>query len=289
MNSRVIPPQGKVLLAIVAIQLGAALSVGLFPALGVDGTVAVRIIFSAILLCLVARMRVLVFAKIFVQHWIVLLGFGVALAEMYYCFYQALARIPLGVTVAFEFVGPLGVAALTSRRLIHFAWIGLAVLGIVLLTPISGSDMDPLGILFALLAGGGWAAFIVLSGKIGAKIPGNDGLAIGMIVAAIAMTPLVIPVAGELFSDPMVLLLGLAVALLATTIPFTLEFQALQQLPARTYGILVSVEPAVAAVIGALFLGDHIGGQGIIAIACVVTAAVGITLSDGKGSVTHDH
>lgn len=287
MNLNVLPPHALVLFAIVAIQLGAALSIGLFPALGTEGTVAVRIIFSALLLGLAARGRIRTFGRTFIENWALLLGFGLAIAEMYFCFYQAIARIPLGAAVAFEFIGPLSVAALSSRRMSHFAWIALAALGIVLLSPLSGADLDPFGILFALLAGAGWALFVVLSVRIGTKVPGNDGLAIGMAIAALTMIPFVIPVVDVLATDRLVLLLGFVVALLSTTIPFTLEFQALKRLPARTYGILVAVEPAVAALIGALFLGEHIGIQGMIAVACVVIAAIGITVSDGRKQMTN--
>ena len=204
------------------------------------------------------------------------------MAEMYFCFYQAIARIPLGAAVAFEFIGPLSVAALTSRRMSHFAWIALAALGIVLLSPLSGANLDPIGIMFALLAGAGWALFVVLSVRVGSRVPGNDGLAIGMTIAAITMIPFVAPVTKVLATDGLILLMGFAVALLSTTIPFTFEFQALKKLPARTYGVLVSVEPAVAAIVGALFLGENIGTQGMIAVACVVVAAIGITVSDRR-------
>lgn len=132
--------------------------------------------------------------------------------------------------------------------------------------------------MFALLAGVGWACFVMLSTRIGKKVASNDGLAIGMVVAAILMIPLAVPVADELIASPMLLLAGIGVALLSTTIPFTLEFSALKRLSARTYSVLISLEPAVAAVVGALLLGERIGAQGLIAVGCVVTAAAGMTL-----------
>lgn len=201
---------------------------------------------------------------------------------------QAIARIPLGAAVALEFIGPLSVAVYNSRKLSHLGWIALAAIGIALLSPLTGVDLDSLGIMFALLAGTAWATFIILATKIGKKVPGNDGLAIGMSIAALTMIPFIAPVTEILVSDLSVLMLGIAVALLSTTIPFTLEFQALKKLPARSYGILVSLEPAVAASIGALFLGERIGVQGVLAVACVVIAAIGITITDGRDKAVQE-
>lgn len=277
-----IPPPGLVLLSIVSIQVGAALATDLFPVLGAEGTVAVRIIFSALLLGLAARTRVRSFGQIFVRNWRLLLVFGLSMAAMNLFFYQSIDRIPLGAAVAIEFAGPFSVAALASRRMSHYAWVALAALGIVLLSPLSGVDLDTLGVIFALLAGAMWAIFIILSSRVGKRIPGHDGLAIGMAIAAMAMIPFAAPVVTELVSSPLVLLSGLGVAVLSTTIPFSFEFEALKRLSTRTYGVLVSLEPAVAVVVGALLLGERIGFQGTIAVACVVIAAIGITVSDGR-------
>jgi len=220
------------LLAIAAIQLGAAIAINLFPILGAQGTVAWRILFA----------------------------------------------------VAFEFIGPLSVAAFNSRRISQFFWIAVAATGIILLSPISGAELDSLGVFFALLAGTGWATFIVLAGRVGEKVPGNDGLAIGMMVSAVIMLPFAIPVAGTLFSQPWILASALAVALLSTTLPFILEFEALRQLSKRAYGVLVSLEPAVAAVVGAVILSENIGARGVLAVSCVVAAAIGITLAEHRSS-----
>ena len=277
-----IPPTGLLLLAIVSIQLGAALATNLFPILGSEGTVAIRIIISALLLALVARGRVRKFISLFVRDWGLLLAYGLCIAAMNFFFYKAISLIPLGAAVAIEFVGPLGVAALASHRPIHFACVGLAALGIVLLSPLAGVDLDPLGIICALMAGAGWAGFVFLSRRVGARVSGNDGLAIGMAIAALSMIPFVIPVAADLISNPMLLLAGLGVALLSTTLPFTFEFEALKRLSNRAYGVIVSAEPAVAALIGALLLGERIGAQGMVAVACVVVAAIGITVTDGR-------
>ncbi len=280
----VIPAPGLVLLAIVAIQLGAAISKHLFPILGPDGTVALRIIISAVVLGLVARRQVKTFWHTFAQHRALLLAFGGCISVMNLFFYQAIDLIPLGAAVALEFVGPLGVAAFGSRKLSHFAWVALAALGIILLSPLAGADLNPLGIAYALLAGAGWATFIVLARRVGERISGNDGLSIGMGVAAVIMLPLAIPVLPELTDRPVLLLACAAVALLSTAIPFTLEFEALKRLSMRTYGVLLSMEPAVAALAGAVLLGQNIGVQGMVAVACVVSAAVGVTISDNKQS-----
>ncbi len=157
------PPHGLVMVAVVAIQLGAALSVSLFPIIGTEGTIAVRIIFSAFLLLLLVRFNLRDLLRIFFLSPWLLISFGLCLAAMYFCFYQAIARIPLGAAVAIEFVGPLGIAVLSSRRASHFLWVGMAIVGIVMLSPLGGVDLDGLGVLFALMAGAAWAAFILLT------------------------------------------------------------------------------------------------------------------------------
>ena len=277
-----VPPTALLLLAIFSIQMGAALATQLFPILGSDGTVAIRIIISALLLGLVARGRVRRFLSLFARDWGLLMAYGLCIAAMNFFFYKSISLIPLGAAVAIEFVGPLGVAALSSHRPAHFACVGLATIGIVLLSPLTGVDLDALGMIFALLAGAGWASFIILSRRVAKQVPGNDGLAIGMSVAALSMIPFAIPVVTDLVDNPMLLLAGLGVALLSTTLPFTLEFEALKRLSTRAYGVIVSVEPVVAALIGALVLGERIGLQGMIAVVCVVVAAIGITVTDAR-------
>jgi inner membrane transporter RhtA len=258
----------------------------LFPVLGAQGTVAFRIIISALLLWIAARGRVHTFARTFWQHRGLLLLFGFCMAAMNLFFYLAIERIPLGVAVAFEFIGPLSVATFNSRKLSQFLWIALAAFGILLLSPLSGANLSTTGILFALLAGAGWATFIILVGRVSTAVPGDDGLAISMSVAAVIMLPFALPVSGALFGNPLILLAALAVALLSTTLPFMLEFQALKTLSRRAYGVLVSLEPAVAALVGVVFLNENIGLRGLIAVALVVTAAIGITL--GEQSANND-
>ena len=282
MTLKTFPPTLLVLFSVCSVQIGAGLATGLFPVLGAEGTVAFRIIISALLIVLFAGSNLSVLIQQLSNHFQLLVFFGLCIAAMNLFFYLSIARIPLGAAVAIEFVGPLGVAALKSKRITHFAWVLLAGMGIVLLSPISGVQLDSMGILYALLAGAGWSLFIVLTEQVNKFTEGSDGLTIAMLVAAIAMMPFAIRVTPQLFSDLKILVVALAVALLSTTIPFSLEFEALKRLPARNYGILVSVEPAAAALVGAVLLDEQIGLQGLLAVSCVVVAAIGISVSDWR-------
>ena len=273
-----------VLVAVVAIQLGAGASTRLFPLIGVEATVAIRIIFSAIILWLFAFKRRAILWQGLRRYWRMVLLFGVCMAAMNFCFFKAIDRIPLGVAVALEFIGPLSVSAFTSKRISHLGWVALAAMGIVLLTPLTGATLDGLGVLYALLSGAGWAVFVILSRRVAGRLKDNDGLVLGMTVAAVLMIPFAATTTLSELRDPQVLMIGFLVALLSTAIPFTLEFEALKKLSATTYGVLVSTEPAVAAMVGALVLGELIGLRGLLAVACVVTSAIGVTLSDTQES-----
>ena len=198
------------------------------------------------------------------------------------CFYGAIARIPLGIAVAIEFIGPLGVAALTSRRPRDFAWIGLAVAGLVLLTPDIGNDLDPLGVGLALAAGAGWASFVLLSPRVAGSV-GGAGLALAMAVASLFTLPFALVAGGLERLDPGLLAGALAVAALSTALPLSLEFEALTRMTARAYGVIVTLEPVVAALVGAVILGQALPPSALVAIACVTTAAIGVTLTDRRG------
>jgi inner membrane transporter RhtA len=276
-----VPPPGLLLISIVSIQLGAAVAVNLFPVLGPIGTTFLRLTFSAVLLIAATRPSIARSAR---GQAGPLLLYGTILAIMNLCFYGAIARIPLGIAVAIEFVGPLGLAAITSRRGRDFAWIGLAALGILLLTPEIGGTLDPLGVALAGVAGLCWAAFTVMSQRIGRVLPGNTGLAIGMAVAALVVLPVEVADGGLGGLDPGLLIGALAVAILSTAMPLTLEFEALKRMTARTYGILVTLEPVTAAIVGALLLGQAMGVEGALAVACVTAAALGVTISDRRES-----
>jgi inner membrane transporter RhtA len=274
-----VPPPALLLVSIVSIQLGAAVAVNLFPVLGPVGTAFLRLAFSAVLLIAATRHTIARSAR---RHAGALLLYGTILGVMNLSFYGAIARIPLGIAVAIEFVGPLGLAAATSRRGRDFAWIGLAVLGIALLTPEIGSTLDPLGVALAGVTGLCWAGFTVMTQRIGRALPGNSGLAIGMAVAALVVLPVELAVGGLGGLDVGLLVAVLAVAILSTALPLSLEFEALKRMTARTYGILVTLEPAVAALVGALLLGQAMGLQGLLAVACVSAAALGVTISDRR-------
>jgi inner membrane transporter RhtA len=278
-----VPPPGLLLVSIVSIQLGAAVAVHLFATLGPIGTVFLRISFSAVLLLVAARRQIGQDAR---RHVGMLLLFGCVIGAMNMCFYGAIARIPLGIAVAIEFIGPLGVAAFTSRRPKEFLWIGLAVAGLALLTPSIGTDLDPVGVGLALAAGAGWASFVLISPRVGSAV-GGGGLALAMLAASLFTLPFELAAGGLGRLDVGVLAGALAVAILSTALPLTLEFEALRRMSARAYGVTVTLEPVVAALIGAIVLGQALPQNAVLAIACVTGAAIGVTLSDRRvdGSV----
>jgi len=269
------------LVSVVSIQLGAAVAVQLFDSLGPVATTFLRIAISAVLLMIATRGRIGAGAR---HHIGLLLLFGFVIGAMNLAFYGAIARIPLGVAVAIEFIGPLGVAALTSRRPRDFVWIGLAATGLVLLTPDIGGDLDPLGVGLAFVAGLGWAGFVLISPRV-ARGVGNSGLALAMVVAGLLTLPFGLTAGGLERLDLGLFAGALVVAILSTTLPLSLEFEALKRMTARAYGIIVTLEPVVAAVVGAIVLSQALPPTAVAAIACVTVAAIGVTLSDRRGSV----
>ena len=275
------PAPAMVLTAIVSIQVGAALATKLFPVLGALGTVSYRVLFAALVLMLVCRPRVYLSSG---RNLLLLLAFGGVIAAMNALFYLAIERVPLGIVVAIEFLGPLGLAAVTSTRWLERVWVGLALSGVVLLAPFSGGGFDPVGLIYATLAGIGWAGFVVLSVRVGRVFAGSSGIALGMSVATILLLPFAVGPAPALFSSATLLAVMVGVALLSTAIPFSLEFHALKRLTPTVYGTLISLEPAVAAMVGALILGEVLGGRGLLAVGCVTVAAVGITLTKRRPS-----
>ena len=276
-----IPAPVLVLLAILSIQLGAALAIDLFSVLGPSGAVLARLALSAIILAVLLRPRLDVGI---LRHYKLLLSYGVTLCLMNWSFYEAIARIPLGLAVTIEFMGPLLVAVFSSHRRIDLLWVAIAVSGLLILTPDIGENIDHVGVVFAVVAGIGWGGFVLLSKKVSATLPGNSGLVLGMIIAAVCMLPFsfndITLVFGQigLFGSVLVL------AVLSTAIPFFFEFSALKTLSAQTYGVLITLEPAVAAVIGTLLLGDALGVKGIVAVGCVTIAAFGATMTSTRGT-----
>jgi inner membrane transporter RhtA len=277
-----VPPPGLLLVSIVSIQLGAVVAIRLFETLGPIATVFLRVAFAAVLL-LVARRREI--RRIARRDAATLLLFGCVIGAMNMCFYGAIARIPLGIAVTIEFIGPLGVAAVTSRRPTEFAWIALAVAGLLLLTPSIGTELDPVGVGLALAAGAGWASFILISPRIGRGV-GGVGLALAMGVAAVFTLPFALA-AGGLDRLNLALLGGaLAVAIFSTALPLSLEFEALRRMTARAYGVTVTLEPVVATLVGVILLGQALPPNGLLAIALVTVAAIGVTLTDRRGDGT---
>ena len=269
----------QVVIAILSIQLGAAFAVGLFSVLGAVGTVFFRLALSALLLFILIRPS---FDKTVWQHRYLLLSYGIALGLMNWCFYESIARIPLGIAVTIEFMGPLLVAAFSSKRRLEILWIVIAFTGILFLTPNIGETLDPMGVAFAVLAGIGWAGFVLLSKRVNTVFPGSDGLVFGMLIASVFILPFAAGHLTPALMDPSLIGNLIVLAILSTTIPFYLEFSALKKLTPQAYGVLITLEPAVAAVIGMFALGDILGPEGLIAIACVTIAAIGSTLTQTR-------
>ena len=271
-----IPPIYAVLLAIISVQCGAAIAKTLFPAIGAAGTASIRIGISAIILLLAYRPNL---KQITPNQWKIVIPYGLSLGAMNLIFYLGIERIPIGLAVTLEFVGPLLVAIIGSRRLIDYCWVLLAAIGIALIAPWSNKNVDLLGVIFALLAGGFWAAYIVLGGKVSKIMNGGQAVSTGMLFAAILILPFGFYENGLANLTPKFLGMGVALALLSSAIPFTLEMKALGQLPPRTFSILMSLEPAAASICAFIFLQEHLSFYEILAVVCVVTASVGSTLT----------
>ena len=270
-----IPPIPAVLFAIISVQSGAAIAKTLFPELGAAATASLRIGISALILLAVYRPNL---SKINTNQWKVVIPYGLSLGAMNLIFYFAIERIPIGLAVTLEFIGPLVVAVVGSKRLLDYLWILLAAAGIVLIAPWSDNGVDLLGVVFALVAGALWAAYIVLGGKVSKIMKGGEAVAVGMLFATILILPFGIIGQGFQNMTPNFFYLGIALALLSSAIPFTLEMKALGQLPARTFSILMSLEPAAASICGLLFLQEYLTTNEIIAVICVVIASVGSTM-----------
>ena len=261
-----------VLGGIVSVQVGAAFATTLFDELGPGGTVFLRIAFAAVLLLAIWRPPLRLGEGV-ARRDVVLLG--LVLAGMNLSFYVALDRIPLGIAVTLEFIGPLGVAIAGSRRRLDLLWIGLAAAGILLLSPVPGSDLDGLGVVMALVAGCFWGAYILLTARVGRALPGGGGLAIAMTIAAVAIVPVGLADGGDALLDGELLAIGLAVAVLSSALPYSLELEALRRLPENTFGVLMSLEPAVAATVGFVGLDQYLAAREVVAIGLVLAASLG--------------
>jgi inner membrane transporter RhtA len=266
---------GLVLLGVASAQIGAAFAVELFDELGPAGAAFGRLGFAAVILVAWWRPRVRGQAGL---RTAVL--FGLALGAMNFCIYQAMDRIPLGVAVTFEFLGPLGLAVALSRRPLDLLWVLLAALGILGLADYSGGSLDPAGVGFALAAGALWAVYIVLSQRTGALFAGGSGLAVAMVAGALLVAPFGIADAGADLVRPELLGALLAVALASSVLPYSFDLEALRWLPKRVFGVLMSLEPAVAALAGFVVLGQDLALRDWVAIGLVVIASAGASTLD---------
>ncbi|UBV43409.1 DMT family transporter [Deinococcus taeanensis] len=278
-----LPPVPSLLLAMLSIQGGAAFAKTLFPTLGPAGTTAVRVTLAAALLMLVFRPAL---GRLTRADWTVIVPYGAALGLMNLAFYEALRLLPLGLAVTLEFVGPLLLSLFLSRRALDVVWVALAGLGIALISPLGSggaTNVSALGIALALVAGGLWALYILAGGAVGRQVPGTTGVVAGMLVAAVVTVPFGVAQAGVALFAPPALLLGLGVAVLSSALPYTLEMRALRAIPARIFGVMMSVEPALAALSGLLFLGEQLTAVQWAAMVCVIAASAGINLT-GKAT-----
>jgi inner membrane transporter RhtA len=266
--------------SILAFCLGTSFAKGLFPLVGAAGTTAYRVGFAALILLTVMRPWRSLPGR---GDLLKIVRYGVILGTMNLSFYMALRTIPLGLAMAIEFLGPLTVALLHSRRPVHFGMVGLAVAGLLLLLPWRPTDhaLDPVGIAFAVGAALCWALYIVFGKRVG-HLPAGQTVALGMTAAALVVVPIGISQAGASLLTPAWLGMGLIAALLSSAIPYSLEMVALRSIPANTLGVLLSVEPAVGAIAGAALLGEVLTGGQWFAVALVVAASAGMVLTTRK-------
>jgi inner membrane transporter RhtA len=272
-----VSPVWLVVLGILSVQFGAGVAKTLFDEVAPTTIVWLRLATSAVLLLAVARPTLRGRSR---ADWLVVAAFGLVLGLMNWSIYQSFARIPIGLAVTLEFVGPLSLAVLGSRRARDLLWVGLAGAGVLLLG-LQPGDLTWAGVGFALLAGGSWAAYILLSAQTGRRWPGIDGLAVASVVAALLLTPLALGRYADELGDARILLLGALVGLLSSVIPYTCELVALRSLRPAVFSILMSLEPAAAALAGLVVVHELLGPLQLVAMACVVAASVGATRSGG--------
>ena len=285
------PPSSLLIFGMITVQLGAALAKDLFGSLGPGGVVFLRVGFAALTLLALWRpwrgytSQKGVLAGATRADYFAVVLFGLILALMNFTFYSALTRIPLGIAVTIEFIGPLSVGIAGSRRALDVLWVVLAVGGILLLAPLGVLGtvrLDPLGLLLALGAGACWAIYILLTAQVGRAFPGGTGLSLAMTVGAVALLPIGVASAGSALLNPRLLLLGAGVALLSSVVPYSLEMAALRRISTSAFGVLMSLEPGIAALIGWLVLRETLELRAIVALALVTTAAIGATRAGAR-------
>jgi inner membrane transporter RhtA len=268
-----LPAPGLVLIGIASVQVGAAFATKLFVHIGPGGTVLARVLFAAVVLCALWRPRPAAHTPAELRLAAL---FGLSLALMNLTFYEALDRIHLGIAVTLEFVGPLGVALAGSRTRVDVVWALLAAAGVALLGGIGGARVT--GVLLALAAGGFWAAYILLNARVGRAFSGGHGLAIAMAIGTVPLIGPGIADGGSNLLHPAYLVVGLAVAVLSSVVPYSLELEALRRIRPQVFGVLMSLEPAMAALAGLVVLGQGLSALDVVAIALVVVASTGATL-----------
>ncbi|WGM30236.1 DMT family transporter [Brevundimonas sp. NIBR11] len=273
-------PYAALLGAMLSLAFGTSFAKQMFPMVGAEGTAALRVGLAALMLLAVFRPWRLRLGREDIKR---VLAFGLVLGLMNLSFYMSLRTVPLGLALAIEFTGPLTLALIHARRLIHFVWIGCAAVGLLLLLPLSGGagSLDPVGVGFALVAAVCWALYIVF-GKRLSHIPSGPSVAMGMSVAALVILPFGVGAAGAGLFAPSVLILAVVVAICSSALPYSLDMVAMRGMPKRTFGVLLSGEPAIGAVAGMLFLHELLTGQQWLAIGCIVAASVGAILTTGK-------
>ncbi|MFI5065897.1 MAG: EamA family transporter [Streptosporangiales bacterium] len=291
-----VPPAALVLTGVVSVQVGAGLAARLFSQVPPAAVTGLRLWTAALLLAVAGArgLRRSVGDLLRRRAWrdaAVVTAFGLTLAVMNYSIYQAFARIPLGIAVTVEFLGPLAVAVAASRRALDALWVLLAGAGVALLTqggPAGqhvpgqhGTGLNLAGLAFALVAAASWAAYILLSAATGRRFPGSAGLTIAMVVAALAVTPAGIAAGGRALLRPAVLGTGAAIGLLSSIIPYSLELEVLRRVPPKVFGIWMSLEPAVAALVGLALLGQGLPARDWAAIGCVTVASAGAARTAG--------
>lgn len=265
-------PIGLLLLSILSVQFGSALAKSLFSDLGPWGVVFLRVAFSALILFVIGRPQ---FNHTVRQNFKTVVTYGIVLTMMNSLFYASIDRIPLGIAISLEFTGPLGLSVLKSQRWLDGLWAVLALVGIVLLTPITGAVLDPLGMFLALAAGVCWALYILLAAKVGSLLPGVEGLTWGLIVGTVMLLPIGIGTTGSALLNPRLLALGASVALLSSMVPYSLEMMALRSLPIKVFGVMLSLEPMMGVVAGFLILGETLSARSLTACLLVSIAAAG--------------
>lgn len=270
------------LLSMVCVQGGASIAKQLFPALGPIGTSTLRIGLSAILLLLINRPPIFSFNK---KQWLYCAIYGLGIAAMNLIFYMAIQRIPLGLGVTIEFIGPLFLAFAFSRKWLDVLWALLACLGILLIVPWQNNSIDIIGLLLAFVAGTFWAVYIVVGGKVSKIMDGRHAVSTGMLIATFFIVPFAIWDGAIMDVTPSLFLKGLGVAIFSSALPFSLDMFALGRLPAKTFSILTSLQPAFGALSGLIFLGEFLTGMQWASVACVVLASIGTTIFSKEESV----